>query len=307
MSVLLETSLGEIVVDLDQDCTKSATNFIKLCKAKHYNFSYFTVIKGFTCQISTTAPSSVWGLVHGNKMRYFQPEIHPKLKHKKGTVAFSTQLIDGKIGASSSFYISLSETESLDGKHGIFGCVAEGFDVLDKINETLCDDKNRPFIDIRQKIINYRILHTIILDDPYPDPKGLVFPENSPLPTAQQLEDARLPDDDEGVEMTEEEREIKRQREETAARALTLEMVGDLPFAEIKPPENILFVCKLNPITRDKDLELIFSRFGKILSCEIIRDPKTLESLGYAFIEFENQTDCEEAYFKMENVLIDGI
>lgn len=82
-------------------------------------------------------------------------------------------------------------------------------------------------------------------------------------------------------------------------------MVGDLPFAEIKPPENILFVCKLNPVTRDQDLELIFSRFGTILSCEIIRDPKTQDSLGYAFIEFENQTDCEEAYAKMENVLID--
>jgi peptidyl-prolyl cis-trans isomerase-like 4 len=90
-----------------------------------------------------------------------------------------------------------------------------------------------------------------------------------------------------------------------AARALTLEMVGDLPFAEIKPPENILFVCKLNPITRDQDLELIFSRFGKILSCEIIRDPATKESLCYAFIEFEQQVDCEEAYAKMENVLID--
>ena len=41
-------------------------------------------------------------------------------------------------------------------------------------------------------------------------------------------------------------------------------MVGDLPFAEIKPPENVLFVCKLNPVTRDEDLELLFSRFGEI-------------------------------------------
>jgi peptidyl-prolyl cis-trans isomerase-like 4 len=41
-------------------------------------------------------------------------------------------------------------------------------------------------------------------------------------------------------------------------------MVGDLPFADIKPPENVLFVCKLNPVTTDADLELIFSRFGKI-------------------------------------------
>ena len=55
----------------------------------------------------------------------------------------------------------------------------------------------------------------------------------------------------------------------------------------------------------DEDLELFFGRFGKILSCEIIRDKKTGDSLQYAFIEFENQKDCEQAYFKMDNVLID--
>src|SRR5437588_11298671 len=55
----------------------------------------------------------------------------------------------------------------------------------------------------------------------------------------------------------------------------------------------------------DEDLELIFSRFGTILSCEVIRDKRTGDSLQYAFIEFENQKDCEQAYFKMDGVLID--
>jgi RNA recognition motif-containing protein len=41
--------------------------------------------------------------------------------------------------------------------------------------------------------------------------------------------------------------------------------VGDLPFADVKPPENVLFVCRLNPVTRDEDLDLIFSRFGPIV------------------------------------------
>lgn len=50
---------------------------------------------------------------------------------------------------------------------------------------------------------------------------------------------------------------------------------------------------------------MIFSRFGTILSCEVIRDKRTGESLQYAFIEFENQKDCEQAYFKMQGVLID--
>ena len=64
-------------------------------------------------------------------------------------------------------------------------------------------------------------------------------------------------------------------------------------------------MCKLNPVTQDEDLELIFGRFGKILSCEVIRDQKTGDSLQYAFIEYEEKASCEAAYFKMQGVLID--
>lgn len=32
----------------------------------------------------------------------------------------------------------------------------------------------------------------------------------------------------------------------------------------MKPEDNVLFVCKLNPVTTDEDLEVIFSRFGTI-------------------------------------------
>ena len=103
----------------------------------------------------------------------------------------------------------------------------------------------------------------------------------------------------------EEDLEKQRRDREARAQALTLEMMGDLPFAEVKPPENVLFVCKLNPVTRDDDLELIFGRFGKILGCEVIRDRKTGDSLQYCFIEYEEKAACEAAYFKMQGVLID--
>lgn len=48
-------------------------------------------------------------------------------------------------------------------------------------------------------------------------------------------------------------------------------MIGDLPEADAKPPPNMLFICKLNPVTTEEDLEIIFSRFGTITSCDIIR------------------------------------
>lgn len=30
---------------------------------------------------------------------------------------------------------------------------------------------------------------------------------------------------------------------------LYLQQIGDIPDAEMKPPDNVLFVCKLNPVT----------------------------------------------------------
>lgn len=202
--------------------------------------------------------------------------------------------------AGSQFIITLGDNiDYLDGKAAPFGMVVEGFDTLEKINSAFTNANGRPLKDIR-------IRHTVILEDPFPDPPGLVVPDMSPAPTKAQLATVMIADDEELEEEVDEAAMEKLRRErEARAQALTLEMVGDLPFAEVKPPENVLFVCKLNPVTNDEDLELIFSRFGKILSCEVIRDKRTGDSLQYAFIEFENQKDCEQAYFKMQGVLID--
>ena len=41
---------------------------------------------------------------------------------------------------------------------------------------------------------------------------------------------------------------------EAHSRAVVLEMIGDLPEAEAKPPSNMLFVCKLNPVTGEEVL-----------------------------------------------------
>jgi peptidyl-prolyl cis-trans isomerase-like 4 len=202
--------------------------------------------------------------------------------------------------AGSQFIITLGQNlDFLNDKAAIFGKVVEGIEVLDKINSAFVDERGWPLKDIR-------IRHTIVLDDPFPDPPGLVEPPESPIPTPAQRATVRIADDEELEEETDPAALEKLRRErEARAQALTLEMVGDLPFAEVKPPENVLFVCKLNPVTQDEDLELIFSRFGKILSCEVIRDRKTGDSLQYAFIEFEKQSDCELAYSKMQDVLID--
>jgi len=195
-----------------------------------------------------------------------------------------------------------TKLDFLNGKHCVFGQVAEGIDTVFRINEELVDDKNRPYRDIR-------ISHTAILHDPFDDPPRLPIPKRSPSPTLalMKLENQIALDEsineDEGKSAEQVRQEIE--EKEMKAQAQILEMVGDLHYADERPPDNVLFVCKLNPVTTDEDLEVIFSRFGTIKCCEVIREKRTNASLQYAFIEFEKPEYCEAAFLKMDNVLID--
>ncbi|KAM7277383.1 hypothetical protein ACFE04_019249 [Oxalis oulophora] len=274
MSVLIVTSLGDIVVDLFTDkCPLTCKNFLKLCKIKYYNGCLFhTIQKDFTAQTGDptgtgSGGDSMYKFLYGDQARFFNDEIHLDLKHlKTGTLAMASA---GQNLNASQFYVTLRDNlDYLDGKHTVFGEVAEaeGLETLTRINDAYVDEKSRPYK-------NIRIKHTYILEDPFDDPPQLteLIPDASP--------EGRPKDE-----------------------------IGDIPEAEVKPPENVLFVCKLNPVTEvsaDEDLHTIFSRFGTVTLAETIRDYKTGDSLCYAFIEFEDKEACEQAYFKMDNALID--
>nr|XP_025036456.1 peptidyl-prolyl cis-trans isomerase-like 4 [Pelodiscus sinensis] len=296
--LIVPTSIGREIC--------ACQNFLKLCKIKYYNYCLIhNVQRDFIIQTGDPLGTgrggeSIFCKLYGDQARFFEAEKVPRIKHKKkGTVSMVN---NGNDQHGSQFLITTGENlDYLDGVHTVFGEVTEGMDVLKKINETFVDKEFVPYQDIR-------INHTVILDDPFDDPPGLIIPDSSPEPTKEQLDSGRIRADEEiddfkGKSVDEVE-EIQAEKE-AKTQAILLEMVGDLPDADIKPPENVLFVCKLNPVTTDEDLEIIFSRFGPIKSCEVIRDWKTGESLCYAFIEFEKEEDCEKAYFKMDNVLID--
>jgi peptidyl-prolyl cis-trans isomerase-like 4 len=87
----------------------------------------------------------------------------------------------------SQFFLTLSpDLDYLDAEHCVIGEVAEGLEVLLKLNETICDQEHRPYQDIR-------ITHTVILHDPFDDPKGLLIPPQSPDPTPEMLDVSRSP------------------------------------------------------------------------------------------------------------------
>jgi peptidyl-prolyl cis-trans isomerase-like 4 len=278
---------------------------------------------------------SVWGAVESDERlrnRYFESEIDGQTKpDRAGLLAMAVAACDSDTGqgvCGSRFLITLGSAPSLATRAAVFGEVAEGMDVLLKLNELLTDSEGRPYIDTV-------IRRALVLDDPFTaDDNGKSMPPsvfsivhqfdkssfirviNAVEHLATRCTSPEMPPElrhstrlkaDEKVEEAADPEEAERMRRELEARgnALALEMLGDLPSADVRPPENVLFVCKLNPVTRSEDLRIIFSRFGAIIACDVIRDPVTNDSLSYAFIEFEDRSACEAAYFKMNNVLID--
>uniref|UniRef100_T1K9L7 Peptidyl-prolyl cis-trans isomerase n=2 Tax=Tetranychus urticae TaxID=32264 RepID=T1K9L7_TETUR len=295
MSVLIETSVGDITIDLlIQERPKCCYNFLKLCKMKFYNFCGFHRLeKDFIAQTGDPTGTgegghSVFYFINyeNEKSKFFAREVVPKVNHTRlGTVSMVN---NGDDMHGSQFFITLREDlDYLDGIHTVFGYVVEGLDTLNRMNELFFSD-----------II---ITHTVILEDPFDDPPDLIgkYPDNSPEPSEELISRMCI------AHNIDEKPELDPKEQESKAAATILEMIGDLPSEDVKPPDNVLFVCKLNPVTNEEDLSMIFRRFGPIKECEVIRDYKTGDSLQYAFIEFENVKDCEQAYFKMDNVVID--
>jgi len=198
----------------------------------------------------------------------------------------------------------------------------DGNSTLDKINALYCDSDGRPYQDVR-------ILKALIIHDPFPDPEGMdkllhhhrlivegisetnednimsspqrIKPEEEIVP--ERISHQSTGTNDDMLNSAEQQEQL--QQKEEKSRAIVLEMLGDLPSAEVKLPETILFVCQLNPITQEEDLELIFSRFDPNAKAELIRDRDTGDSLQYAFVEFTSKEQCTEAFLKMNNALVD--
>jgi peptidyl-prolyl cis-trans isomerase-like 4 len=312
MSVVIETSLGDITVDLfTKERPKACFNFLKLCKLKYYNYClFFDVKKNFIARTGDPTNSGTGGesiywqdKSKHHRKKYFSAEQLPIIKHDK--IGRVSMINNGQSKHGSQFFITLAaDLDYLDKQgHTVFGQVVEGLDVLDRLNAILVDDNDHPLRDTC-------ISHTVVLHDPYSDPSFVARLARQPSPDIPDylVNSNRVGiyddlDADEGK--TAEEIEAELEAKEAQEKAILLEMLGDLPSADAKPPENVLFICRLNPVTEEEDLERIFSRFGKINSVKIVRDPKTNQSLQYGFIEYDNKDDCERAYLKMDNVLLD--
>jgi peptidyl-prolyl cis-trans isomerase-like 4 len=122
---------------------------------KYYNNCLFhSVEKDFIAQSGDPSNTgkggeSIFGLRKGKEFRFFEDEIHEHVKHKNiGTLAMVNA---GPNTNGSQFYITLrGDLDFLDGKYTVFGEIAEGDEVLERINAAYCDkqvkSRNSPLI-----------------------------------------------------------------------------------------------------------------------------------------------------------------
>lgn len=289
MSILLETSLGDITIDLDWQVTPEASrNFLWLARHKFYNGAIANPVLPDSCVRFAgrhgEATTALRFLGVEPEKRYFNDE-------NQDVSTTPGSLLTGNLAPdrNDSDFLLVLGTQTVPGSHTKFGQVVEGLDHLLKLNSQPLDDHGRPLMDVL-------IRHCLIIEDPFdgcpPSP-----PSPAELPTGRPEYSEFLLD--------KEQVELKIQGAETRLKAGLLELMGDLPSADARPAENVLFVARLNPYTRSEDLKIIFSQFGKILRCDVVKDWKTGQSLQYAFIEFQTKRACEDAYLKMDNTLID--
>lgn len=146
--VLLRTSLGDVTIELDEaKAPISAENFLKYVDQKHYDGTIFhRVINGFMVQGGGYDQSY-------NKRPTEQPienEAHNGLINVRGTVAMArTSEVNS---ATAQFFFNVVDNAFLNHQnktaqgfgYAVFGKVAEGLDVVDKIKEVKTGSKG-PF------------------------------------------------------------------------------------------------------------------------------------------------------------------
>uniref|UniRef100_A0A1I8EFR4 Peptidyl-prolyl cis-trans isomerase n=1 Tax=Wuchereria bancrofti TaxID=6293 RepID=A0A1I8EFR4_WUCBA len=140
-------SMGMICIELYWDhAPRTCKNFAELARRGYYNGTIFhRIIADFMIQGGDPTGTGRGGAsIYGDR---FPDEIHDNLKHSgAGVISMANT---GPNTNGSQFFITLAPSQHLDGKHTIFGRVAAGMRVVQKIGLVDTDAHDRPKSEIR--------------------------------------------------------------------------------------------------------------------------------------------------------------
>ena len=136
-TVLLQTSAGDITIDLRTDKPITSTNFINLVKEGKYDgTTFYRTIAGFMIQV---------GKVNGN-VSTIKDEIGSNNRNVNYTIAMAKT--NQPNSATSEFFINVADNgkfPNFDSTYTVFGTVSAGKDVVDTIaNAPVTENPNIP-------------------------------------------------------------------------------------------------------------------------------------------------------------------
>ncbi|MGA9997042.1 MAG: peptidylprolyl isomerase [Pyrinomonadaceae bacterium] len=134
--VKLETEAGVIEMEmLPEAAPESVRNFLNLAATGALDTTTFSrVVKDFVIQGGNLSTSEKWSQALLLRASRTIPDEPNYVKHVRGIVSMARP--DTPNGASTHFFILVSEAAQLDGKFAAFGRVTTGMDVVDKINQS---------------------------------------------------------------------------------------------------------------------------------------------------------------------------
>jgi cyclophilin family peptidyl-prolyl cis-trans isomerase len=144
----MQTNQGTIEIELfDDDAPKTVENFKKLANDGFYNGVIFhRVIPDFMIQGGDPT-----GTGTGGPGYQFEDEFNDH-KVERGALAMANA---GPNTNGSQFFIVTAEaTPWLDGKHTVFGKVTSGMEVVDTIEQTETDPRDKPLEEMRIESIS---------------------------------------------------------------------------------------------------------------------------------------------------------
>ena len=140
--VLLETSMGNITLQLSDDMPITTGNFKSLVEKGFYDGIIFhRVIDGFMIQSGDPE-----GTGSGGPGYTIKDEFTDHNRNDRGTISMANA---GPNTGGSQFFINLVNNNYLDAMHPAFGKVIAGMDVVDAIGKVKTGANNKPLQDVK--------------------------------------------------------------------------------------------------------------------------------------------------------------
>ena len=152
---LVVKDYGTIKLELDGDTAPiTVENFVNLAESGFYNgLTFHRIMDGFMIQGGDPQGTGFGGSDQTIKGEFAANGVKNDISHKKGVISMArSQHPDS---ASSQFFITVADSEFLDGNYAAFGRVVEGQDIADKIaadaqpidNNGTIPKENQPIIE----------------------------------------------------------------------------------------------------------------------------------------------------------------